>query len=152
MAWSSAWLADIFALHEHPIDRPQGFPLRQRMIDEMTVRNFAPNTQESYLHQVNLVARHFDRSPAHWGPEEIIAPKFAGCRPATPECFSLYQPASLRVIKGFEDLAEEVGVPAWCWSSIHLTSHKTFPIVNVILRPALTKDIWKIRTVSWNNG
>ena len=28
--------------------------LRQRMIDDMTVRNFAPNTQVSYLHQVNL--------------------------------------------------------------------------------------------------
>jgi hypothetical protein len=24
-------------------------PLRQRMIDDMTVRNFAPNTQLSYL-------------------------------------------------------------------------------------------------------
>jgi hypothetical protein len=35
-------------------------PLRQRMIEDMTVRNFAPNTQVSYLHQVNLFARHFD--------------------------------------------------------------------------------------------
>ena len=34
--------------------------LRQRMIDDMTVRNFAPNTQVSYLHQVSLFARHFD--------------------------------------------------------------------------------------------
>jgi len=46
-------------------------PLRQRMIDDMTVRNFAPNTQVSYLHQVNLFARHFDRSPEQLGPEEI---------------------------------------------------------------------------------
>jgi integrase/recombinase XerD len=45
--------------------------LRQRMIDDMTVRNFAANTQESYLHQVNLFARHFDRSPERLGPEEI---------------------------------------------------------------------------------
>ncbi len=45
--------------------------LRQRMIDDMTVRNFAPNTQESYLHQVSLFARHFDRSPERLGPEEI---------------------------------------------------------------------------------
>jgi hypothetical protein len=35
-------------------------PLRQRMIDDITVRNFAPNTQESYLHQVSLFARYFD--------------------------------------------------------------------------------------------
>ena len=46
-------------------------PLRQRMIDDMTVRNFAPNTQESYLHQVALFARHFGRSPERLGPEEI---------------------------------------------------------------------------------
>jgi len=45
--------------------------LRQRMIDDMTVRNSAPNTQESYLHQVSLFARHFDRSPERLGPEEI---------------------------------------------------------------------------------
>jgi site-specific recombinase XerD len=41
------------------------------MIDDMTVRNFAPNTQVSYLHQVNLFARHFDKSPERLGPEEI---------------------------------------------------------------------------------
>jgi integrase/recombinase XerD len=46
-------------------------PLRQRMIEDMTVRNFAPNTQQSYLGQVGLFARHFDRSPAQLGPEEI---------------------------------------------------------------------------------
>jgi site-specific recombinase XerD len=48
-------------------------PLRQRMIDDMTVRNFAPNTQESYLHQVDLFARHFSRSPERLGAEEIRA-------------------------------------------------------------------------------
>ena len=48
-------------------------PLRQRMIEDMTVRNFAPNTQESYLCQVSLFARHFDKSPEQLGPEEIRA-------------------------------------------------------------------------------
>ena len=46
-------------------------PLRQRMIEDMTVRNFAPNTQESYLRQVSLFARHFGKSPDQLGPEEI---------------------------------------------------------------------------------
>ena len=46
-------------------------PLRQRMIEDMMVRNFAPNTQESYLRQVSLFARHFDKSPEQLGPEEI---------------------------------------------------------------------------------
>ena len=44
--------------------------LRQPMIDDMTVRNFAPNTQVSYQHQVNLFARYFDKSPERLGPEE----------------------------------------------------------------------------------
>lgn len=48
-------------------------PLRQRMIEDMTVRNFAPNTQETYLQQVGLFARHFDKSPEQLGPEEIRA-------------------------------------------------------------------------------
>ena len=48
-------------------------PLRQRMIEDMTLRNFAPNTQETYLQQVGLFARHFDKSPEQLGPEEIRA-------------------------------------------------------------------------------
>ncbi len=47
--------------------------LRQRMIEDMTVRNFAPNTQISYLQQVSLFARHFGKSPEQLGPEEIRA-------------------------------------------------------------------------------
>lgn len=39
----------------------------------MTVRNFAPNTQDSYLHQVSFFARHFGKSPEQLGPEEIRA-------------------------------------------------------------------------------
>ena len=46
-------------------------PLRQRMIDDMTVRNFAPNTMLAYLKQVSYFARHFGRSPDRLGPEEI---------------------------------------------------------------------------------
>ena len=44
-------------------------PLRQRMIEDMRVRNFAPNTQETYLHQVSLFARHFGKSPDQLGPQ-----------------------------------------------------------------------------------
>jgi len=45
--------------------------LRQRMIDDMTVRNLAPNTMLCYLKQVNYLARYFGRSPQQLGPEEI---------------------------------------------------------------------------------
>jgi integrase/recombinase XerD len=47
--------------------------LRQRMLDDMRIRNLADNTQKSYLLQVSSFARHFRRSPEALGPEEIRA-------------------------------------------------------------------------------
>jgi integrase/recombinase XerD len=47
--------------------------LRQRMTEDMQVRNLALNTQTSYVRQVSLFARHFDKSPEQLGPEEIRA-------------------------------------------------------------------------------
>lgn len=47
--------------------------LRQRMIEDMAIRNFAPNTQQCYLQQVSLFARYFGKSPDLLGPEEIRA-------------------------------------------------------------------------------
>ena len=38
-------------------------PLRQRMIDDMRMRQLAPKTQESYLHIVREFARFLERSP-----------------------------------------------------------------------------------------
>lgn len=46
-------------------------PLRQRMLQDMQIRNLADNTQKSYLLQVSSFARHFRRSPEFLGPEEI---------------------------------------------------------------------------------
>jgi hypothetical protein len=37
--------------------------LRQRMIDDMRVRNLSPLTQSCYLQQVSLFARYFHKSP-----------------------------------------------------------------------------------------
>src|SRR3954469_13962386 len=45
--------------------------LRQRMTEDMQVRNLALNTQTCYVQQVSLFARHFDKSPIELGPEEI---------------------------------------------------------------------------------
>ena len=47
--------------------------LRQRMTEDMQVRNLSPHTQASYLQQVSLFARHFDKSPGALGPEHIRA-------------------------------------------------------------------------------
>lgn len=48
-------------------------PLRQRMLEDMQVRNLSPLTQRAYVEQVARFARHFGRSPAGLGPEEIRA-------------------------------------------------------------------------------
>jgi integrase/recombinase XerD len=45
--------------------------LRQRMIDDMVVRNLAPNTMLCYLKQVHYLARFFGRSPDRLTPEDI---------------------------------------------------------------------------------
>lgn len=46
-------------------------PLRQRMSEDMPVRNLSLNTQLSYLQQVSLFARHFGKSPDLLGREDI---------------------------------------------------------------------------------
>jgi site-specific recombinase XerD len=43
------------------------------MTEDMQVRNLALNTQTSYVQQVSLFARHFDKSPELLGPEDIRA-------------------------------------------------------------------------------
>lgn len=48
-------------------------PLRQRMSEDMQVRNLAPHTRRSYLQQVSQFARHFGRSPEFLDPDDIRA-------------------------------------------------------------------------------
>src|SRR2546427_8820484 len=45
--------------------------LRQRMIDDLKVRNRSARTIQSYIAQVAKFARHFGKSPELLGPEEI---------------------------------------------------------------------------------
>ena len=46
-------------------------PLRQRMVEDMQVRNLSPHTQRAYVESVARFARYFHRSPADLGPDEI---------------------------------------------------------------------------------
>jgi integrase/recombinase XerD len=48
-------------------------PLRQRMLEDMRIRNLTVNTQEAYIQQVSLFARYFNQSPERLGPEQIRA-------------------------------------------------------------------------------
>ena len=47
--------------------------LRQRMIEDMQIRNLAVGTQQAYVQQVSLFARYFNKSPELLGPEQIRA-------------------------------------------------------------------------------
>ena len=42
-------------------------PLRKRFIEDMKVRNLAPTTQATYVHQVSMFGRHL-----HWVLEEVL--------------------------------------------------------------------------------
>jgi integrase/recombinase XerD len=46
-------------------------PLRQRFTDDLTLRNYAPRTVQSYVACIAAFARHFGRSPEHLGAEDI---------------------------------------------------------------------------------
>jgi integrase/recombinase XerD len=48
-------------------------PLRRRMIDDMTLRNLSPATQQSYIYEVAKFSRFFGSSPESLGAEEVRA-------------------------------------------------------------------------------
>ena len=45
--------------------------LRQRMPEDMGIRNLADNTQSTCLHQIIAYAKYFHRPPEDLGPEEV---------------------------------------------------------------------------------
>ena len=47
--------------------------LRDRMIEEMKLRNFSPATQESYVYAVSRLARYHHKSPDQLSKEDIRA-------------------------------------------------------------------------------
>lgn len=48
-------------------------PLRRRMIEDMTLRNLSPSTQQSYVYAVANFSRHFGQSPDKLGLEQVRA-------------------------------------------------------------------------------
>src|SRR3954462_2857782 len=48
-------------------------PLRQRMIEDMKLRNFAPRTIRVYVERVATFAKHFGKSPDRLGPVDVRA-------------------------------------------------------------------------------
>jgi integrase/recombinase XerD len=48
-------------------------PLRQRMLEDMKIRNLSANTQKRYVDRVAAFAKHFGKSPDLLGPEDVRA-------------------------------------------------------------------------------
>ncbi len=48
-------------------------PLRQRLVDDLRLRNYSPRTIQCYVAHVARFAKHFGKSPELLGPEEIRA-------------------------------------------------------------------------------
>ena len=46
-------------------------PLRQRMLEDLQLRNYSPQTIRCYLRCIADFAKHFGVSPAHLGPEQV---------------------------------------------------------------------------------
>jgi integrase/recombinase XerD len=46
-------------------------PLRQRLIDDLRLRNYSPRTIEAYVAGVAKFAKHWGRSPEQLGPEQL---------------------------------------------------------------------------------
>jgi integrase/recombinase XerD len=45
--------------------------LRQRMLEDLRIRNYSPSTVRCYVRSVSEFAKHFHQSPENLGPEEI---------------------------------------------------------------------------------
>ena len=48
-------------------------PLRRRMIEDMTIRNLSPSTQQSYIYAIVKFSRHFGCSPDQLNLEQVRA-------------------------------------------------------------------------------
>lgn len=51
--------------------KPVSTPLRQRMIQDMQIRNLSPSTIETYIYHVRCFANYFGKSPDLLGPEQV---------------------------------------------------------------------------------
>jgi hypothetical protein len=71
-------MMELFLVHGAPDDSLLSLhsealmtPLRQRMTEDMQIRNLSPSTIKSYTYHVGCFAKYFNLSPEHLGPEQI---------------------------------------------------------------------------------
>jgi hypothetical protein len=82
--------------------------LRRRMTEDMQVRSLSPQTQATYVQQVSLFARHFNRSPELLGLRRFV--------PTSPASFGETHPA-LATHEQFPPRLRPPDRECWCSSS-----------------------------------
>src|SRR3989440_12336730 len=74
MAWPQRHATLVLSQHTRSrimkIIRPMS-PLRQRMLEDLQIRNYSPHTVDAYLRAVAQFAKHFRTSPDRLGAEHI---------------------------------------------------------------------------------
>src|SRR5438093_2709172 len=74
MAWPQRHAALVLSQHTRSrimkIIRPMS-PLRQRMLEDLQIRNYSPHTVDACLRSVAQFAKHFHTSPDRLGPDHI---------------------------------------------------------------------------------
>jgi site-specific recombinase XerD len=99
-------------------------PLRQRMLEDMRIRNLSPHTIDSYLRYVGEFAKYFNTSPDLLGPEHI----------RTYQLHLLDQQVDVSILKqtvcGLRFLYEKTLHRTWTVDYIPFPKkHKTLPVV-----------------------
>jgi integrase/recombinase XerD len=69
----SFFYAEVVTAPPIPTPKRRGSPLRQRVTDELTRRNFSPRTISAYVGAIARFAAHFRRCPTLLGVEEVQA-------------------------------------------------------------------------------
>ena len=83
--------------------------LRKRMTEDMQVRNLSPHTQTSYVQQVSLFARHFQKTPEVLGRAD---PRVSGLPHQRKEAGPRFHPhCRSRPALSLQSLAEEESWP-----------------------------------------
>ena len=80
------------------IIRPMS-PLRQRMLEDLQIRNYSPHTVDAYLRSVAQFAKHFHTSPDRLGVTDCNRNRPGLQSPRFPDhILCIYHPCQDRII------------------------------------------------------